>query len=196
MDIKIKKLMPEMADDYVRFFDNTPHDDQIDEHKCYCVCWASDDYEGKDFSTVEKRRNYAKKYIEEGKIQGYLAYNGDQIVGWCNANTKADCLKCVSWRMFMQHVPLDDVKAGLKVKSIFCFMIAPHIQRKGIATLLLEKVCEDAVIDGFDYIEAYPYINNGTLSSPFGGYDEMFKKYGFQLTLDSHQGLVMRKKLR
>ena len=37
MKFEIKKLTPELAEDYVHFFDVTPHDDFIDEHKCYCV---------------------------------------------------------------------------------------------------------------------------------------------------------------
>lgn len=52
MNIEIRKLAPEHAEDYVRFFDTTPHDDCVDEHKCYCVCWCSDDCEGRDYSTV------------------------------------------------------------------------------------------------------------------------------------------------
>ncbi len=56
MDIQIKKLCPELAQDYVCFFDETPHDENIPEHKCYCVCWISADSNHYDCSTVEKRR--------------------------------------------------------------------------------------------------------------------------------------------
>lgn len=194
MDIQIRKLTPELAEDYVRFFDITPHDQYVDEHKCYCVCWCNDDYEGKDFSTVEKRRKYALQYIHSNIIKGYLAYHGDKVVGWCNANTKSDCLKCAGWKLFMDYVPLENPAEGIKVKSIFCFMIAPEMKRKGIATLLLERVCEDAAQDGFDYVEAYPYQKSGYQSSDFGGYAEMYQKCGFQV-LTTEKGLVMRKKV-
>ena len=43
MNIEIRKLIPDLAEEYVHFFDVTPHDDNIDEHKCYCVTWRSDD---------------------------------------------------------------------------------------------------------------------------------------------------------
>ena len=196
MDIEIRKLSPDLAEKYVHFFDTTPHDDNIDEHKCYCVCWSNDDYEGKDFSTVEKRREYALQYVRGNNIEGYLAYKEDKIVGWCNANTKSDCLKCVSWRMFMNHVPIEELDSGLKVKSVFCFVIAPEMRRKGIATILLERVCEDAAKDGFDFVEAYPYKESSYRSTDFGGYYEMYKKCGFFVFLETEQGLVMRKKLR
>ena len=149
MDIKIRKLVPELAEDYVHFFDTTPHDDNVDEHKCYCVCWCNDDYVGKDFSKVEERRKYAFQYVKNNNIQGYLAYSGDKIVGWCNANTKLDCLKCASWLRFMDYVPLEESGTDIKVKSIFCFVIAPEMKRKGIATQLLKQVCEEALQDGF-----------------------------------------------
>jgi GNAT superfamily N-acetyltransferase len=195
MEIEIRKLTPELAEDYVHFFDVTPHDQYVDAHKCYCVCWCNDDYEGKDFSTAENRRKCAFEYVKGNNIQGYLAYRGDKTVGWCNANTKADCLKCVSWRKFMDYVPLAEPDAGIRVKSIFCFVIAPEMQRKGVATQLLERVCEDAAKDGFDFVEAYPHEESGWQSSDYGGHEAMYKKSGFYVSLTTEKGLVMRKRL-
>ena len=195
MNIKIRRLTPELAEDYVRFFDTTPHDDNVDEHKCYCVCWCNDDYEGKDFSSPAKRRAGAIQYIKNGNLQGYLAYDGDLVVGWCNANTKMDCLKCASWRRFMDYVPLESTPS-IKVKSVFCFVITPEMKRKGIATLLLERVCKDAVKDGFDFVETYPYKKSSYQSSNFGGHFEMYKKAGFSISSEAEQGLVMRKPLK
>jgi len=196
MAIEIRKLIPDLAEDYVHFFDTTPHDDNVDEHKCYCVCWCNDDYEGKDFSIAANRRKYALQYVKGNNIQGYLAYSGDAIIGWCNTNTKSDCLKCASWGRFMDYVPLEESNTDIKVKSIFCFMIAPEMKRKGIATLLLERVCKDAIQDGFDFVEAYPYKESSYQSSDFGGHFEMYKKSGFHVSLEAEQGLVMRKQLK
>lgn len=196
MDIKICKLTPDLAEDYVHFFDTTPHDDNVDEHKCYCVCWSNDDYKGKDFSTAEERRKYAFQYVKEQNIQGYLAYSGDSIVGWCNANKKSDCLKCASWQRFMDYVPLEESDTDIKVKSVFCFVIPPEMKRKGIATQLLESVCKDALQDGFDIVEAYPYKESSYQSSDFGGHIEMYKKSGFYVSLETEKGLVLRKQLK
>ncbi|HHZ12063.1 MAG TPA: GNAT family N-acetyltransferase [Acholeplasmataceae bacterium] len=192
MGIEIKKLTPELAEDYIHFFDVTPHDDMIEEHKCYCVCWSNDDYAGKDLSTVEKRRRKAFEYVRGNNIQGYLAYVDGKVVGWCNANTKSECTKCAGWRVLMDYVPIDDKK----VKSIFCFTIAPEMKRKGIATKLLERVCEDAKAEGFEVVEAYPYKDNGYQTSDYGGYVEMYKRAGFELFLATDKGPVMRKYLR
>ena len=45
MDIIIKKLTPELAEEYAHFFDVTPHDDKTDKDElpCYCITWRSDD---------------------------------------------------------------------------------------------------------------------------------------------------------
>ena len=160
------------------------------------VCWCNDDYEGKDFSSPAKRRAAAIQYVRGGNIQGYLAYYDDEIVGWCNANTRADCLQCFSWQSFMQHVPMKEDSADIRVKSIFCFVIAPEMQRKGIATQLLARVCQDAAQDGFDFVEAYPYKDSGWQSSPFGGYFEMYRRSGFTVSSESERGFVMRKSLK
>ncbi|MDD3999824.1 MAG: GNAT family N-acetyltransferase, partial [Bacilli bacterium] len=74
--------------------------------------------------------------------------------------------------------------------------IAPEMKRKGIATLLLERVCNDAAQDGFDFVEAYPYKASSYQSSDFGGYLEMYKNSGFHLFLETEKGLVMRKSLK
>jgi len=195
MNIVICKLTPDLANDYVSFFDETPHDNNIDEHKCYCVCWCNDDCQGKDFSSREKRRDIALSYVKGGNIQGYLAYCDGKVVGWCNANTKSDCFKCVSWRRQMGFVPMEESLPDTKVKSVFCFVISPEMKRKGIATRLLERVCYDASQDGFDYVEAYP-SKEFTSDVDFTGPINMYKKAGFVVFHQSEQQFLMRKQLK
>jgi len=171
MEIKIRKLIPDLAEDYARFFDVTPHDDQTnkDELPCYCVTWRTDDTYACDkngnwnhwFLTREERRKRAIQFIEAGSLQGYLAYNGDKIVGWCNTN--ADCGLCVDYLRTIY--PIDEYNADIKIKSIFCFVIDPEMRRKGIATLLVERICKDAADDGINFVEAY-VDEKSTLAHP------------------------------
>ena len=91
MNIEIRKLTPELAEEYAHFFDVTPHDDHTikDELPCYCVTWRTDDTYACDkngnwnhwFYTRAERREQAIRFIKAGSLQGYLAYNGDEIVG-------------------------------------------------------------------------------------------------------------------
>ena len=196
MDIEIKNLSPALVEDYLHFFDVTPHDDNMEGSKCYCVCWCSADHSiPTDFSSQEKRRQIARRYVIDGVIQGYLAYKNGEVVGWCNANTKSDCKKCISWLRFMQNV--EDDKPDLKVKSIFCFVIAPPFRRQGIATMLLKRVCEDAKADGFDMVESYPKKTYVNAARDFMGPSAMYKKCGFTVYKEYNQDeVVMRKQLR
>lgn len=196
MNIDIRKLTPNLAEDYVGFFDKTPHDDNIDEHKCYCVCWCNKDCESEDFSSREKRRAAALRYIKENNIQGYLAYRNEKIVGWCNANTKSDCLKCCSWRTFMGAIPTEEPASEQKIKSVFCFVVAPEMKRKGIATQLLKRICEEAARDGFDFVEAYPNKETKDETINFSGAVELYKKCGFTVYYETEDKYVMRKPLK
>ena len=60
----------------------------------------------------------------------------------------------------------------------------------------MECRCQDAVDDGFDFIEAYPlkeYINE---AKDFMGPAELFKKNGFTVHSETEDKLVMRKLLK
>jgi len=195
MHIEIRRLVPDLAEDYVRFFDRTPHSDNVDDHKCYCVCWCNDDSEGKDYSSAQKRRDYALKYVKGSSIQGYLGYYGDEIVGWCNANTKSDCLNCYSWRRYMSSIPTEQTTPDIKVKSVFCFAIAPQMRRKGVAKQLLERVCQDAAQDGFDFVEAYPNKAFVNPAEDFMGPAALYLESGFVVCHETEDKYVMRKSL-
>lgn len=203
MHIEIKKLTPNLIDDYLHFFDITPHSEipDNDDCKCYCVWWCSDDHDLENIDyllSLEKRRNYAMQSIKENKIQGYLAYCDDKVVGWCNANTKADCLKCFCWRRFMNSVSIelkDELESDIRVKSVFCFLVAPEYRRKGITKLLLERVCQDAAQDGFDYVEAYPEKEFISDAKNFMGATVLFEKSGFIKIGETNDKFIMKRQL-
>lgn len=199
MNIEIRKLSSDLAEDYVTFFDITPHNEKH-KVKCYCVFWCNDDCEGKDFNSKIARRDHAIQYVKGNNIQGYLAYCDDKVVGWCNANTKSDCLKCMGWRGMngkrRGFIPTEESNPEIKIKSVFCFTIAPKMRRQGIALRLLARVCQDAAEDGFDFVEAYPDKEVTAKSEDFVGYADMYEKNGFTVYCETKKKLVMRKQLK
>lgn len=203
MEITVKKLTPELAEEYACFFDVTPHATGKEEHRCYCVWWSSGDIDAEPHDSVEERRSLAKKWISEGYIQGYLAYCGDKVVGWCNANTKQDCYNSFCWRYFMGDIHKD--APTVKVKSVYCFAVAPEMRGKGVATALLRQVCADAEKDGFDFVEAYPNKDFINTEHDFMGPASIYEKLGFvplyevdagQQNGQLGQKLVVRKALK
>ena len=196
MEIEIKKLTPDLAEDYARFFDETPGEDNGKEVNCYCVTWRGDDtYAGNDhwYPTRAERRVRAIQFVKDGKLQGYLAYSGGKIVGWCNAT--ADCQGGVNY--LRSYYPIEEYRADIKVKSIFCFLVAPEMQRKGVATRLLERVCKDAADDGFDFVEAYANKEFIDTFHDCRGPRTMYEKCGFNKSAGELGGrIVMRKALK
>ena len=195
MDIEIRKLTPELAEDYVRFFDVTPHDDGTvkDALPCYCITWRSDNsYQGDDhwYPTREERRARALEFIKAGSLQGYLAYLGDEIVGWCNAT--ADCQLGVDY--LREYWPTEERHADVKIKSIFCFVIAPKVQRMGVATQLTQHICQDAAADGFDFVEAYTKKEHEAFD--FSGPLAMYERCGFDECAEKDGRVVVRKALK
>ncbi|MDD3243146.1 MAG: GNAT family N-acetyltransferase [Eubacteriales bacterium] len=196
MELIIKKLSPELLDDFLKFFDETAHNTQKVEDRCYCVGWGSARYDGQDFSTAQKRRDAAIAYVRGNDLQGYLAYCGEKVVGWCNANTKALCRECQYGKMYLGCADRPEASPDIRVKSVFCFVVAPEMRRQGVAERLLRSVCEDARQEGFDYVEAYP--NKSFVDTLFDcmGPRKLYEKEGFAPAYEIEPKVVMRKELK
>ena len=80
------------------------------------------------------------------------------------------------------------------MKSVFCFVVAPQVQRTGVATQLIERVCQDAAADGFDFVEAYP--NKEFVSIDCKGPLAMYEKCGFSIRAQREGRVVVRKALK
>jgi len=196
MNIEIQKLTPALAEDYARFFDTTPHNDSGNGDKCYCLSACNDNVYingGKYwYPSPEERRLHAVQRVRDGDIQGYLAYCGGEIVGWCNANTKSDCQECMNSLRSRSGVPVEECRLGEKIKFVFCFAIAPKMQRMGVATKLLEYICQDAAKEGFDYVEAHSKNEFANISNAFRGYLAMYEKCGFSIHAEKDGKVVVK----
>lgn len=195
MEIEVRKLVSEDAEAYVNFFDTTPHDDHNPENTCYCVNWCSADHRTLKQPDREERRTMAVNYVRSGILQGYVALKDDRIIGWCNANTKSDCLNCAGLVFALPDLQKAVSAPGEKVKAIYCFMVAEEYHRQGVARRLLQAVCKDAKENGFDYIEAYPQKDASVEYMQFMGFDKLYKSEGFEHYMELEDKFVVRKYL-
>lgn len=197
MNIEIKKLTPNLADAYARFFDETPHNDSNSGRKCYCVTFCNDRVYRNGHShwypTPEERRLHGIQRVKDGDIQGYFAYLDGEIVGWCNANSKTDCNEVMNY-MRSTGVPVAECGAGEKGKFVFCFAVAPKVQRMGVAAKLLAYICQNATTEGYDYIEALTYRK--FVSDGFRGPIALYEKCGFNIHAENEGKIIMRKILK
>ena len=189
MNLNILPLTPELLGDYLYFFDNVAFADHPDWSQCYCMAfhWKRewDDEPERNF------REWAIDLINGGVTQGYLAYSDGKIVGWCNANDK----KNFAALKINVKPELWEANEDKKVKSAVCFLVAPELRGKGIATKLLERVCADAEVDGYDFIEGYPPFGKCDMYAAHHGTVPLFEKCGFRVYKQSGDACVMRKVL-
>lgn len=196
MNIIIKELTPALLDDFLYFFEHVAHTDNKEWDRCYCLNYCSDDQSKIDGYTEfddDKRREYAIGYVKSGIIKGYLAYENDNVVGWCNVNERKDCLKCFgNFFIYGDTIPKKDES---KVLSIFCFTVSPKYRGKHIATMLLNRVIEDAYKNGYDYLECYPEKGEVDVYYNYCGPVKLYENAGFKEWGNTQKRNIMRKKL-
>ena len=86
MDIDIRPLTKDLKDDYLFFFDHMVFKENPDWSICYCYDYH---FTG-DVATCtrESNRTAVIDLIIENKLTGYLVFENDKPIGWCNANNR------------------------------------------------------------------------------------------------------------
>jgi len=189
MNISIKKLTPQMHNEYLYYFDNIAFSDHEEWSYCYCLESHLSKEDNEEYKEKAERREKANEFIQKGIMNGYLIYDNENIVGWCSAGDKMDYAPICGNEEFLT----EPIERG-KVKVLYCIDIAPGYRGKGIADILIEKVCEDAKLEGYSFVEGYPFAD---VYRPyqFRGPAHLYDKHGFELFLKKSWFYIMRKKL-
>jgi ribosomal protein S18 acetylase RimI-like enzyme len=186
MDIVIRPLTKDLQDDYLFLFDNMIHKENPDWSKCYC-----NDYHflgDVETCTREASRAMIINRINENELRGYLVFENDKPIGWCNANNRSN------YQRLLRDYDLID-NPDDKVCSIVCFLIHPDFRRQGIAQMILERIIEDYSNADYDYLEAYPRKGESNENN-FKGPLELYKRYDFKINKEYDDYYVMRKKIK
>ena len=184
MEYDIYPLSVDRINDYLYFFDNIAFTDHKEWEGCYCVFYHIRPKDGEPIN----RREIAIELIKENKLCGYLAYKNNKVVGWCNTSYKNDYpfLVCDE-KLF------DKNETNKKIKSIVCFTIDPEMRLKGVATQLLNKICQDAKTEEYDFIECYPIKNEQDYFGNYKGPLKMYQNFGFELYKELENNYIYRK---
>ena len=192
--IVIKPLTSELTADYLDFFDNRASTDDNPNGPCYCTSPNQDEEnisrmvsEFKTNGVKETLRKYAVEMLNRNQIQGYLAYDGDLSVGWCNA---ADI---ESYAGFVPDFARKNTCG--KTISIVCFEIAPEYRGKGIALAFIDRVCSDAKSKGYAAVEGYAKLSDERNDYDYQGPVRLYQKAGFVEVARENGQVVMRKTL-
>lgn len=191
--ISIRPLDPELCEDWLWYFDKIAFQDHEDWAFCYCLEGHLDRRTQEEWTDPKERREKAIELIQKGVMQGYLAYLGNTVIGWCNVNDRKNYPYLTE--MFREIGYQTEEAADAKVKVIFCFLIAPEYRGKGVAQRLLDRVCEDAAHDGYAYIEVYPFADEN-FEFQYHGTSKMYERNGFTEAANLEYVKVMRKSLK
>ena len=194
MNIIIRQLTPELNDDYLDFFDNRAFTDDNPNGPCYCTSPNQDEEsikqmvsEFQQFGVKDTLRKYAVEMLKKNMIHGYLAYDGEMSIGWCNA---ADM---DSYAGFVPDFAQKNVCG--KTISIVCFEIAPDYRGKGLASAIIDRVCKDAKSKGYAAVEGYAKLSGERNDFNYQGPLRLWQKAGFIEVARENGQVVMRKEL-
>jgi ribosomal protein S18 acetylase RimI-like enzyme len=196
-DIRVHALWIARVDDYLRFFDHErgpAFADNPEWAKCYChfyevpcaINWPS--------LSGEANRVAMRARVEVGEMEGYLAYDGDEVVGWMNAQPRHKLPHCFE-RMRITAPDIDC--APFQAAVIVCFVIAPARRRSGVARALLTGGLASLAARGIKLVDAFPLkAGDGAASADhYHGPLSMFLAAGFSILREDAEMTVVRKLL-
>lgn len=210
MQLTIKRFSPELKADFFDFFDNRAFGDNSPYYPCYCDVYyltpkdvrngtskrAAELGGGKEGLRLALRES-AERLINSGIMQGYLAYDGNLAVGWCNAGDKSKYTRAGD--LNPAHRSKDDLYFENIVPNetfcTICFEVAPEYRGKGIAKAMLLRALKDAETEGYKYFEGYPKAKDGFSALDFTGPMGLYLSAGFSEVSRTGKTVVMRKEL-
>ena len=194
MKLMIKPLTFELNKDYLDFFDHRAFTDNNPNGPCYCTSPNQDEEtirkmvsEFKYSGVKDTIRKYAVEMLNKNQIQGYLAYDGELSIGWCNA---ADM---ESYAGFVPEFARNNTCG--KTISIVCLEIAPEYRGMGIASAFIDRICREGKMKGYSAVEGYPKISEKYNTFDYQGSVLLYQNNGFVEVARDNETIVMRKVL-
>jgi len=185
--ITIRPLTPDLREEYLDFFDHEAFTDNPRWASCYCYFpHAPHDTEKWDERTGPQNRQAVGEMIAAGTQRGYLAFVGGKAVGWCNAGL----------RPTFTTLDFPEEPGALPVGSIVCFLVAPGYRGQGVATQLLDTVCEGFRSQGVTLVEAYPRAESTSSAQNHPGPLAMYLSAGFVQLGERDGTALVRKELK
>lgn len=196
--IEVRPLTPELGEDFLRFFDHErgpAFADNPEWAKCYChfynvpraVDWPS--------LSGPQNRIAMRARIEVGATDGFLAFDGPEVVGWLNAQPRHLLPHCFE-RMRIEATPLSC--EAFEAAVIVCFVVAPHRRRQGISRTLLATALASFTARGLKVIDAFPFKSDDSklAADHYHGSLSLFVEQGFSVLREDETLTAVRKLLQ
>ena len=197
-ELNVKPLTPELGADFLRFFDHergAAFADNPEWAKCYCHFYHVPQAIDWPALTASQNRIAMQARIEVGAMDGFLAFDGAEVVGWLNAQPRDALPHCFD-RMRIEPTPLPC--EAFEAAVIVCFVVAPQRRRQGIARVLLAAALESFAARGIKLVDAFPFKSGASEldADHYHGSLSLFLDQGFTVLREDKTMTAVRKMLR
>jgi GNAT superfamily N-acetyltransferase len=193
----VKPLTPALGADFLRFLDHeqvVAFADNPEWAKCYChfynvpraIDWPS--------LSASQNRTAMQARIEVAATEGFLAYDGADVVGWLNAQPRHVLPHCFD-RMRIEPTPMPC--EAFEAAVIVCFVVAPQMRRQGISRALLTAALAAFESRGIKVVDAFPFKSGASnlAADHYHGSLSLFLDQGFSVLREDESLTVVRKML-
>jgi len=181
MKYEIKELRPELAISFTDYLENLDFDHAPHWATCYCRYYHTNcSMDAWQQRTGSENRQEAIKQIKSGDMKGYLAFDDDKCIGWCNANNVNEYLRLEN--------DLNTIIKDKKVGCVICFVIHPEYRGQGVARQLLKQAIGEFKAQGYEAVIALPIENKNEPEKLYRGTLNMYKENGFK-EIEKHDNM-------
>ena len=182
MPMQIEPLDSENMPLWLDFFDKRALKDNPDWDGCYCQAYLNtkEDEAAIEASGVPYQEAFRKLACERQiskKMQGYVAIENGDVVGWLEAGPG-------------KHFPNFPTTTDEVARAI-CFTIDPEYRGKGLAKSLLTFAIEDFRNRGFKTLEVRGVPEGLEAPRYYPGAIKMYETFGFKITHQFENGYVL-----
>jgi GNAT superfamily N-acetyltransferase len=154
---------------------------------CFCAAWHIPTWKGWSSWPAARNRQIREVLFARGEFDGYLLYDGDVPVGWCQAHPRDRLIRT----RCLFHLPPDP-----DTWAVTCFFIIPARRRQGLAAHLLNEVLVDLKTRGAKRVEAYPKrLECPEAADLWNGPENLFRRAGFTLFREDPERFILVKEL-
>jgi len=182
MDLKVIKLSEDTVEDFYRV-----HSKENNHDWCCCVAWWAPTWEAWSNRTAEENRKMREQIFDSGIYDGYILYDGDKPIGWCQC-----CPRDLLFKLKIEY----KLETDPDIYAITCFVIAPSYREIGLGHKFVELILSDLKELGVKYVQAFPRRGeNLAVDDLWTGPEQFYKKAEFSLDRDDPKYPIYGKQL-
>jgi hypothetical protein len=154
---------------------------------CWCTWFHTMSAEKE--RTYEGNRSLKRRLVDEGRAHAALAYDGDDVVAWCEYGSPAELPNIYHRKQYDEELDV------LPDHRITCIFVDKRYRRRDLSAVVLRGAVDLIAASGGGIVEGYPHDNAGKKKSVlYNGTRALFERAGFEFVRSKGQGnCVMRR---